>query len=351
MQFLLYGANGYTGELIARFAKEQGLNLLLAGRNQAAVQEVAQKYGFEYIAFSLDDTTQLEAVLSKVPVVIHAAGPFAITAKPMIEACLKTNTHYLDITGEIEVFELCATYDAQAKAKNIMIMPGVGFDVVPSDSLAAFLKQQLPDATHLRLAFAGVGAMLSHGTAITMTRNIEKGGAIRKDGKITPVPAAYQSETIAFSQQKLLCMTIPWGDVSTAYYTTGIPNIMVYMGVTPGMLKNAKRLKYIGWFLGLSFVKNFMIKKIKQKPAGPSDERRKKAKSLLWGEVKNAQGQTVVATLDCLEGYTLTALSSLLIAQKVIAGNWQAGHKTPAGMYGPDLIMELPDSQRNIVSK
>ncbi len=106
-------------------------------------------------------------------------------------------------------------------------MPGVGFDVVPSDCLARYLKDQLPEAVDLTLAFYGLGR-ISHGTQTTMTMNIGKGGAIRKNGKITPVPAAYMEQEIDFGDVKKVGVTIPWGDVSTAYYTTGIPNIKVF---------------------------------------------------------------------------------------------------------------------------
>ena len=183
---LIYGANGYTGELITRFAAERGLKPILAGRNEAKIAELAEKYGFEYRAFSLEDTAKLDATLQEVDMVLHCAGPFSITSLPMVKACLRNKKHYTDITGEISVFETCASFDKKAVEAGVMVMPGVGFDVVPSDCLARHLKDRLPSATHLSLAFYGMGR-LSHGTAATMTMNVGKGGAIRKDGKITGV--------------------------------------------------------------------------------------------------------------------------------------------------------------------
>src|SRR5436305_11305136 len=102
--FLIYGANGYTGELITRFAVEQGLRPILAGRRADATRMVAAKYGLDHRVFWLDDASQLESALGEVTAVLHCAGPFSLTSRPMVEACLRSGTHYMDITGEIAVF-------------------------------------------------------------------------------------------------------------------------------------------------------------------------------------------------------------------------------------------------------
>ena len=188
--FLLYGANGYTGVLIAKYADQYGLQPILAGRREAAIRPLADELGLTYAIFDLDDAAQLKTALQQVNVVVHAAGPFANTAKQMIEACLQTGTHYLDINGDISVFEMIKTFDAKAKERNIMLMPGVGFDVVPTDCMALHLKNKLPDATHLKLAFASVGGGVSHGTAMTIVSRLGEGGASRRDGKIVKEPIA-----------------------------------------------------------------------------------------------------------------------------------------------------------------
>ncbi|MGB7210499.1 MAG: saccharopine dehydrogenase NADP-binding domain-containing protein, partial [Pyrinomonadaceae bacterium] len=211
--FLIYGANGYTGELITRYAVERGMKPILAGRNATAIGELAAKHGLEYHVFSLDESEKVDAALREVEMVLHCAGPFSITSRAMVEACLRNKKHYTDITGEIAVFEACARLDEKAKAAGIMVMPGVGFDVVPSDCLALNLKNRLPAATHLSLAFYGMGR-ISHGTQATMTMNVGRGGAIRKDGVITPVPAAWKTREIDFGEVTKTGVTIPWGDVA-----------------------------------------------------------------------------------------------------------------------------------------
>jgi short subunit dehydrogenase-like uncharacterized protein len=136
---------------------------LLAGRNAIAVEELAKKHHLDYRVFALDETARLDAALQEVDMVLHCAGPFSLTSRPMVEACLRNKKHYTDITGEISVFESMAALDDKAKASEAMVMPGVGFDVVPSDCLARHLKDRLPSATHLSLAFYGMGR-ISHGT-------------------------------------------------------------------------------------------------------------------------------------------------------------------------------------------
>ena len=344
--FLLYGANGYTGRLIAGMAHVYGLEPILAGRNEVALKAMADTLHLSYKVIDLSDTEALQAALREVPVVLHSAGPFQHTSKTMIEACLATQTHYLDITGEIAVFEQAKQYDYAAREKGIMIMPGVGFDVVPTDCTALYLKQQLPDATHLKLAFAMVGGQLSHGTATTMAENLGEGGVVRENGKIIRKPLGHKGFFVDFGLKKLFVMCIPWGDVSTAYTTTGIPNIETYAGTSPKTFKMLKWQWLFNWFLKTSFARNSAKKKIKQKPAGPSDEMRAKGISLVWGEASNAAGTKVAARLQCPEGYTLTALSSLIITQKVLEGNFKTGYQTPAGAYGADLVLEIPGVKR-----
>jgi short subunit dehydrogenase-like uncharacterized protein len=340
--FLLYGANGYTGVLIAKYAAQYGLNPILAGRREEAIKPLAGQLKLSYKIFDLTNTTQLIAALREVKVVVHAAGPFADTARQMIDACLQTGTHYLDINGDISVFEQIKRLDAVAREKNIMLLPGVGFDVVPTDCMALHLKNKLPDATHLKLAFASIGGAVSHGTAMTIVNKLGEGGAARENSKIVKKPLGEKGMWVDFGTIKLFVMSIPWGDVSTAYFTTGIPNIEAYTAVKPGAWKLLKFQKLFNWLLRLEGVKNIIRKKIKKRPAGPGDEMRSKAKSLVWGEAVNANGKSISAHFTCADGYTLTALSSLIIAKKVLEGNLKPGYQTPAACYGEDLIMEIP---------
>src|SRR5439155_12152003 len=113
--FLLYGANGYTGELIARYAADYGLHPILAGRREEVLKPLAEKLNYPYKVFDVNDEAALLAALKKVKLVVNAAGPFQFTAKQIIDGCLKTGVHYLDVNGDISVFEFTRKYDAAAK--------------------------------------------------------------------------------------------------------------------------------------------------------------------------------------------------------------------------------------------
>jgi len=347
--FLLYGANGYTGELIARYALQYNLQPILAGRREDALKPLAAKLNMDYRVIDLNDTTALLTALKEVKVVVHAAGPFQYTARQMIDACLQTGTHYLDINGDISVFEMLKRYDAAAKKAGIMVMPGVGFDVVPTDCIALFLKKILPDAISLKLAFATLGGGLSHGTATTMATKLGEGGAIRKDGKIIRQPLGQKGMWVDFGVKKLFVMSIPWGDIATAHFTTGIPNIETYTGVSRKTYRLLKGQALFNWLLRTSFMRNYIKKKINKRPAGPNDEQRSKAISLVWGQVINAAGKTATARLSGPEGYTLTMYSTLLITQKVLQGNFLPGYQTPGSVYGEGLVLEIPGVKREVV--
>jgi len=348
--FLLYGANGYTGELIARFASDFGLQAVLAGRREDVVKPLAAKLNYPYKIFDVNDSVGLRAALKEIKLIVNAAGPFQFTAKPIIEACLQTGTHYIDVNGDISVFEFIRQYDDAARKAGIMLLPGSGFDVVPTDCTALLLKRLLPDAINLKLAFATLGGGLSHGTATTMVSRLGESGAKRKNGKIVPVPLGEKGMWVDFGVKKLFVMTIPWGDVSTAYISTGIPNIESYTGISPAIYRFLKLQGLFNWLLRTSFTRRIIKRKIDKRPAGPSDEERSKAMSLIWGEVSNSNGEKRTVRMSCPDGYTLTMQSTLLIAQKILQGHFKPGYQTPATAYGEDLVMELPSVKREILT-
>ncbi len=347
--FLIYGSYGYTGDLIAREAITRGFRPVLAGRDAEKLKARASELALDSRAFALNDPAAIAANLEGAKAVLHCAGPFSRTSRPMVDACLATKTHYLDITGEISVFEAIAKRDAEAKAAGVMLLPGAGFDVVPSDCLACYLKETLPTANHLALGFQSVGGRTSRGTATTMLENIHRGGAVRREGKIVAVPAAYQVRDIDFGLGPVTAVTIPWGDVSTAFYSTGIPNVEVYAAVPRPALPLVKASRYLGWLLGAGPVQRFLKGRIEARPPGPNEEERRGARTYLWGEARD-ETRRVTAQLRGPEGYTMTVLTSLLILEKVLAGEAPAGFQTPSKAYGADLVLEVPGVERRLLT-
>ncbi|HYJ45079.1 MAG TPA: saccharopine dehydrogenase NADP-binding domain-containing protein, partial [Pyrinomonadaceae bacterium] len=333
---------------IAHLACTRGLRPILAGRDRVSVEQLARELNLEHRIFSLEDAAALDAALSAVSAVLHCAGPFSRTSKPMADACLRTKTHYLDITGEAAVIESLAARDREAKEKGVMLLPCVGFDVVPTDCLAAHLKRRLPTATHLALAIQGMGR-ISRGTATTMIENINRGGLIRRDGKLQGVPAAWKSREIDFGRGPVRATTIPWGDVASAYYTTGIPNIVVYAAIPASLRRMMKLSRAFGWLLGSKPVQKFLKGRIKAQPPGPSEAERERGKSFVWGEARDDAGKRAVSRLRGPEGYKLTASSAVAIVGHVLAGNISVGFQTPAKAYGADLILEIEGVTREDV--
>ncbi|MCC6213589.1 MAG: saccharopine dehydrogenase NADP-binding domain-containing protein [Polyangiaceae bacterium] len=345
---LLYGANGYTGELTARLAREQGVELVLAGRNAAAVAEVARRHGMEHRAFPLDDAAALERGLDGIAAVLHCAGPFSGTSRPMVDACLRTRTHYLDVTGEVDVFEAIAARDAEALAAGVMLLPGSGFDVVPSDCLAAHLARRLPQADWLELAILGL-TNVSHGTALSVLEGFGRDALVRRGGRLVGVPLGSIRRDIDYGDGRARpSVAIPWGDLSTAYRSTRIPNVTTYAAV-PGHA-TALALRLVGrapWLLGSGLVKRPLRAAIERRGRGPDDAARARGFGRVWGEARARGGERVAATLRTPEVYTFTALAALRLAQRATGGDAPPGFQTPASAYGPDFVLEIPGVARS----
>lgn len=342
--WVIYGAYGYTGELIAQEAKRRGLRPILSGRREQPLAELAGQLQMDYRAVDLADEAALTELLSDATLVLHCAGPFSATAEPMMRACMAAQCHYLDITGEISVFALAHSMNRRAKSASVMLHPGAGFDVVPTDCLAAMLKQQMPDATHLTLAFESAGGP-SRGTALTSIEGLGSGGRVREKGEMKRVPLGYKSRQIDFGDGPRATVTIPWGDVFTAYHTTGIGNIEVYLSMPPSTIKRLRRMRWFRPLLATRFVQNWLKKKVRAKVKGPSAETREKAEMRLWGEVIGASGDCRELRMLTPNGYTLTVTASLGIVERVLAQGVgeHTGFQTPARLMGEEYVLSLPD--------
>ena len=343
-QFLIYGATGYTGKLTARAAKEKGLTPILAGRNEAKLKAIAGPLGFPYRAFDLSERAKLNAALAAVDAVLHIAGPFSATSKPMADACLRTHTHYLDITGEIDVFEALAARDAEAKRAGVMLLPGVGFDVVPSDCLALHLKQRLTDAIDLKIYMGGLNA-LSRGTAKSMLEAIPRGTRSRRDGRIVTTPHSIES-TCDFGEGPRPTIAISWGDIATAYFSTRIPNIEVHAEANAQLRAAARLPGFVRKIAGTSLMQSLLKALVDRIPEGPSDEARRRGRVVLVGVVTNAKGERARARLTTSEGYTLTAETASEIARRVAAGEAKPGFQTPSLAFGADFILQFKGARR-----
>jgi len=341
--FMIYGAYGYTGELIAREAVSRNMVPVLAGRNAERLQPLADELGCQMRTFDLADPQEIAAQLVDIDVLLHCAGPFSATAPQAMTACIASRTHYLDITGEIAVFEDAFARHDQAMEAGIVLCPGVGFDVVPTDCVAAHLAAALPDATALALGFDSRSGF-SPGTAKTSVEGLADGGKVRRGGRIETVPLAANVREIDFGDGPKQAMTIPWGDVATAWQTTGIDDIEVYLPASPGLIKRVKRLNWVRPLLGLAPVQSFLKARIARSVKGPDAATRERQPTHVWGEVTNAAGERRVARVRTANGYTVTIHASLAVVQHLLANTPEGGSYTPSRLVGRDLVTQLPGS-------
>jgi short subunit dehydrogenase-like uncharacterized protein len=337
---LVYGAYGYTGALIARTAAERGLPLVLGGRDSERLAALARELDCPWRAFPLTDPTALRLGIEDAAAVIHCAGPFATTYRPMAEACLEARVHYLDITGEVPVFQGIARMGPHAERAGVMLLPGAGFDVVPTDCLAAHLAARLPGAVRLTLAFQGL-TQLSIGTARTMTRPMPGRPAPRGSG------AAFRR--IDLGGGPVLAAAIPWGDVFTAPHTTGIQDVTVYTAVSGFRQAVAGVAALAARTLRTPAVQETAARLIAGGTSGPDLAARGRGGMRVWGEAVDRDGRRVEARLRTPNGYTLTAHAAVELASRVLSGDVHPGWQTPASAYGPDLVLALPGVKREDV--
>lgn len=338
-KILLYGANGYTGRLILdELLKQQIDSLLLAGRNEHALRPLAESFNLE---FDLCTVSEFEALLKRhkdLVLVINAAGPFAETAEPIAKACIAQGIHYIDITGEIAVFKQLLALDGKAKKQGVMLLPGAGFDVVPTDCLANVLKAELPDATELKLAFAGLGGGVSRGTALTAISQMDAHTWVRQNGKLTEISWREREQKIDFGPFKGTCLPISWGDLQTAWVSTGVPNISVFIPF------NSKTRTWIPWLtrlIQIRPIRKLALSYIGKKLTGPTAAQREKGQTHIIGEAFNDKGQSIRKHLVTPDGYTFTALSVVAICKHILNGSLSPGYQTPAMAYGAKFAEEI----------
>lgn len=331
MRWMVYGAYGFTGTLVAELAVRRGLRPVLAGRDAVKLRPLAERLGLEHRAFGLQDAAR---ALADVDAVAHCAGPFSATSGPMVDACLETGTHYLDITGEIDVFEALARRDAEAKAAGVVLLPGAGFDVVPTDCLAAMLHEALPTATHLDLAFVVQGGA-SAGTARTAVEGSGGGGRARVAGEIRDVKLGHRRRTAHFRDRPREVGSIPWGDVSTAYRSTGIPNVTTFTTV-PGALG---RLQPLAAPLLRAAPVRRLADALAKRIGGPDDATRARTRCEVFGEAWDDAGNRVRAALTGPNAYDLTADSVVKAVQRL--DGTPAGTHTPSSAFGADYVRAL----------
>lgn len=345
-QVLLYGAYGFTGTGITKLAAEYGIEPVLSGRNEEKLRSLAQESGYKYITLSLEDNhDNLVEVLKRFELVMHIAGPYTYTAEPMIDAAIAAGTHYVDLTGENHVLQEHLDRHQEFVDANIMVMPSVGYDVVPTDCLNLHVAQQVPDAQELTLVMntnytTAEGAPASRGTIKSALEMLARPLLMRRDGEMIEVsePKVMTREVDGETQTLI---QIPWADMMTSWVSTGIPTIEVYQiqdGELPGWVTSLVQKPWGKTFL-IWLVDTFL-------PDGPPPEAQATRQTHLLSTATNAAGKSFSAEMVTPEPYLLTFHSTLIVARNILQGDWEAGFQTPAKVYGADLALEVPGVTR-----
>ena len=347
-RLLVYGATGYTGKLVAAEAAARGVDVVLGGRDPEKLKAVAEPFGFETRSVSLSDGPRLRATLDDVAAVLHIAGPFSATARPMVEACLATGTHYLDVTGELDVFEALAQRDEEARRAGIVLIPGVGFDVVPTDCLAAHAAKRVAEPQRVLLAVAGIGGGVSRGTAKTMIEFIGRGLAIRRDGVITYGPIGSLTRDFDFGAGPVRAVGMPLGDVATAFHSTGAPNVETYLVASGGIPSGLRVARLLAPLLRARSVQSFLKSRVdRDAPEGPNEHERLGTRTTIFAEVEGAGGERARSTLETPSPYTFTADAALAALQQVAQEAPAPGYHTPATALGADFVLGLEGCVRH----
>lgn len=306
---MIYGATGYTGRMAAEHAKALGLDVVIAGRNGEGLVPLAAQLDVPCRVFAAD--TQAADSLDGIGVLLNFAGPFAQTADALMLACIKTGVDYLDITAEINVYRLAEQLGAQAAQAGVMLLPGVGWDVVPTDCLAMHVSHRVQNAQSLRVALQVAGSM-SRGSAMSVSEIIGAGLLARVDGQLIPTPDA-QPQDFDFGEGRVQCAPLSFGDLVTAWHSTGIPDIAMFVHIT-----------------GEAFPEG----DLSQLPDGPSAQQREAHRARAVAEVIGADGSVARSVIETVNGYTYTPLSAVEAARRVLNGERRPGFETPGRMFG-----------------
>jgi len=343
-RLLLYGAYGYTGRLAAEIAAGKTLDVVLAGRNRDALAGLGDRLNLPTRVIGLLDPMQLSDALKDITCVVHMAGPFAATFAPMLNACLATRTHYVDITGEIEVFEAMWSREKEIRRSGITAVPGAGFDVVPTDCLAAYVAGKLEHPASLVIALKGVQSA-SHGTLRTAVRQVSKPVLCRRAGTIVPLDDR-SPRWIDFGSGDEPCVPLSWGDVATAFHSTGIGNITIYVR-RMALLRAADILgRLFGPFLRSRLGQGALAAVVGRLPEGPSQAERIGHHSTIWAEATDGSGRSARARLSTPDAYDFSANSALEISTRISVLPEALGLVTASQAFGRDFVLGLPGCSR-----
>lgn len=328
--WILYGAGGAAGRFIATHAVALGLEPILAGREGGGVESLAERLGLRHRVFGLDE--RLEAELSDAALLVNCAGPAATTSAPLIDACLRTGTHYVDLCNEPLALKHALACDARAKSRGILIVPGVGFSVIPSDCLVRRLHALMPAGERLELAIAA-DLRLTSGAVASMLHMLEQGPLVRRGGRLVRL-ARPGTRSIVFGRRSVPCVTMPTVELAAAHAATGIPNITVFVRSVDRRGETWSDYDRI----------RAMLRAGLELQSGGSPGSQANERCGVWARLSKGAGEHAEATLDLPEPLAFTATALCELVCQFLEGELPrtSGATTLAGLLGPDFVLDLP---------
>lgn len=337
---LVYGATGYTAGLVIERLVRAGSRPKLSARDPVRLRAAAERFGLPYQAASLDDPTSLCRALSGAQVLLNLAGPFVHTALPAATACVELGVHYLDVAGEVDsILALRSLHEAARKA-GVMLLPGVGFDVVPSDCLCAHVARRLGDVHALRVAIAGL-ELVSPGSLRTLVNELGRSTRVVADGQLREIAPGSRVRTFDFGSGGRAAVAVTWGDLATAPITTGASHVETYFEQTPAVAATVQLNRQFAWFYGLPWVHDALARFAPRLSRGPSSEQMASRRATIVVEAEDREGRRAASRLTTPEAYSLTAETARVITAQVLSGDHEPGFQTPGRLFGPDFILRF----------
>ncbi|WP_332693729.1 saccharopine dehydrogenase NADP-binding domain-containing protein [Bosea sp. (in: a-proteobacteria)] len=318
---MIYGAAGYTGSMVAEHARAAGLSIIVAGRSEAPLSELATKLGLPSRVFPADDPIAIAAALDGVDVLLNCAGPFMRTAEPMMRAAIAAGVHYLDVAAELDSYLLAEKLDADARTAGVMLLPGSGGSVAMLGSLASHAVPRIAQPRTIRIALRVTGSM-SRGSAMSAAKNVMTETLVRRDGLLQSRGSS-ETRPFDFGLGEVDCFPLTLPDLITIGRSTGAPNVETFVRVS-----------------GDAFPEGDLT----ALPAGPDAQQRDASRYQAAVEVTGADGAVARSILDTVNGYSFTALAAAEAARRVLAGEVCPGFQTPAGLFGAGFAETIADT-------
>lgn len=347
VRWMIYGAYGFTGQLIAEAAIRRGHNPILSGRSGEKLAPLAERLDLDMVVLDLQEGERIKQVLEGIDIVLNAAGPFVHTAMPLICSCLDTQTDYLDVSGETMVMVEIFTLEEEGQEAGIAIIPGVGFNVLASDPLALYAAEQIEDPSHLEIATLWATEGMSPGTTRTMIEGFHFGTLVRRDGQLVEINARKMRRQQRFLDGVHPILPVSIGDLVTAYKTTGIPNITTYTAFNDQMAGFYGLMEPIlRRLFGFELFRRMASERVNNGTSLSEDHLRERTPSQVWVSVRNEKGEEHQAWLETIDSYLFTAEAAILSIEKLIERKL-TGVLTPAQAFGADIVLEIPGTRRS----